>query len=106
MRINGANYELIKIYPNPKFREKDMFLLQHEKGYKTCFYRVDLDRMPSEKLKDDWLYSTSETEQITELLKQGMTPTEISKKKYRNKSQSSIYNKARRIKRGLKDDKQ
>ncbi len=42
MKIKGKNYKLISVYSDTKFREKDIFLFEHESGYKTCFFRLDL----------------------------------------------------------------
>ena len=44
IEINGKNYKLISVYPDAKFREKDIFLLEHESGYKTCFFSLDLKK--------------------------------------------------------------
>lgn len=43
MKIRGKNYELVKVYKDPRFEEKDMLLCRSEIGYLECFHRFDLN---------------------------------------------------------------
>lgn len=98
IQIKGKNYEVLKVYPNRINPLKDMILCENEYGVKECFHRIDLQDI-SARSKRDW--TTEETNKIRDLLKNGYTPSEISKERcFINRTQGAIYNRASEIKRG------
>ena len=98
IEVFNKKYEVLEIIPK-KHEEHDLFVCKAPAGYRECFQRFDIGREARKTVQLEqvpWNYD--EIIIIKNKLKQGMTPTQISKcEELKRHTETAIYSKALRV---------
>lgn len=102
MKIRGKNYELVKVYKDPRFEEKDMLLCRSEIGYLECFHRFDLNdqELFSRKGIHHKSWAQSEIEFLRQEAKSGKykSPIDLAKSvTFEGRTWAGTYERIKRI---------
>lgn len=102
MKIRGKEYEIVKVYKDPRFEEKDMLLCKSKAGYLECFHRFDLEnQMPLSRRgihHEEW--KKEELDLIRREAKSGKykSPMDLAKSvKFEGRTWAGTYERIRRI---------